>query len=273
MEREYQKTDSNDMFDFRKSNTVVEEQLKKVEYAGYRKLAFMSIAVAAFLSVGLTLGNIAVTKYKSSLEIDKIHEMAQIQQQQNAADRALQAQQKAKDATNLDEQKQLDFTASKIKSIDKATFSRFIDYLDGHKNLYDERLKIIRKSLYDAQAADRRNAIDPNNTSKELEVALISYKKDLEDVINKTTAIYSSVKDNHVKEDKISLNDMKTFLKLYDQFSNGLVIHNKPIELKIKDILYLKNKANVEYNSNHDMFNVDEKTNQDAEKLIKKFKP
>lgn len=273
MEREIQKTESNDMFDFRKSNTLLEEKIQKVETAGYKKLAFISISIATFLSIGLTLGNITVAKYKSSLEIDKMHEMAQIEQQKHVADIALQNQQKIKETNDLNNQKELEFTTNKIKSIDKATFNKFINYLDGHKNLYDERLNMIRKSLYDAQSSDRAHAIDPNTTSKELEVALINYKKDLEDVINKTVSIYSSVKDNHVKEDKVSLNDMKTFLKLYDQFSNGLVIHNKPIELKIKDILYVKNKANVEYNSSHDIFNVDEKMNQEAEKDIKKFKP
>lgn len=272
MEREYQQK-AEDIFDFRKTNESIDTQMKKVETAGYKKLAFMSIAFAAFLSVGLTIGNIGVTKYKSSLEVERLETISQLEQQKNNSQKALDNQQKMRDNVALEEQKMVDFVANKIKSIDKATFNKMIDYLEGHQNFYDERLKTIRKSLFEAQVANRAQAVDPNNTSKELEVAIINYKKDLEDVINKTTSIYSSVKDNHVKEDKVNINDMKTFLKLYDQFSNGLVIHNKPIELKIKDILYVKNKGNVDYNNAHDVFNVDEKMNQDAEKTIKKFKP
>lgn len=273
MEREYQKTDSNDMFDFRKSDETIDNQVKKFEYAGYKKLAFLSIAVATLLSIGLTLGNIGVAKYKSSLEVDKLQEISQLEQQKNIAEKSLEAQEKAKENTNLEQQKQIEFLANKIKSLDKVHFAKFIDYLDAHKNLYDERLKTIRQSLFEAQNADRRQSVDPNTTSKELEVALVNYKKDLEDVMVKTSSIYSSVKDNRIKEDKVTINDMKTFLKLYDQFENGLVIHNKPIELKIKDILYIKNKANVEYNNSHDMFNLDEKNNNEAEKNIKKIKP
>lgn len=273
MERDYQKNSSNDMFDFRKSNEKIEEQVQKIEFSGYKKLAFMSLAVAALLSIGLTLGNIGVAKYKSSLEIDKLQELAQIKQQQQVVEKNLVAQEKAKENNNLEQQKQIDFFTNKIKSLDKAQFTKFIDYLDAHKTLYDERLKTIRKSLFDAQLINRSHAVDPNATSKSLEIALVNYKKDLEEVMIKTTSIYSSVKDNRVKEDKITINDMKTFLKLYDQFENGLVIHNKPIELKIKDILYIKNKANVEYNSSNDMFNLDEKNNIEAEKTIKKFRP
>lgn len=273
MEKEYQKSDSNDMFDFRKANEKIEQQAQKIEYTGYKKLAFLSIALAGFLSFGLTIGNIGVAKYKASLESDKLQEAAQIQQQQKLAEKSLIAEQKAKDTVNLEQQQQVEFLSNKIKSLDKAHFAKFIDYLDAHKNLYDDRLKTIRQSLFEAQNADRRQAVDPNNTSKELEVALINYKKDLEDVMIKTSSIYSSVVDNRVKQDKVTINDMKTFLKLYDQFENGLVIHNKPIELKIKEILYIKNKANVEYNSSHDMFNLDEKNNVEAEKNIKKIKP
>lgn len=273
MEREVQQRKAEDIFDFRKTNDSIDNQMKKVEFTGYKKLAFVSIAFAAFLSVGLTLGNIGVTKYKSSLEIEKLETISQLEQQRTNSQKALENQQKAKDNANLEEQKMVDFVANKIKAIDKPTFAKFIDYLEGHKSFYDDRLKTIRKSLFEAQTANRAQAIDPNNTSKELEVAIVNYKKDLEDVINKTTSIYSSVKDNHVKEDKVNINDMKTFLKLYDQFSNGLVIHNKPIELKIKDILYVKNKANVDYNTTHDVFSLDEKINQEAEKTIKKFKP
>jgi hypothetical protein len=148
-----------------------------------------------------------------------------------------------------------------------------MNYLDEHKNLYDERVKNIRKSLFEAQNVDRGHAIDPNTTSKDLEIYVVNYKKDLEDVMNKTSSIYSSVKDGRVKEDKLAPGDMRTFLKLYDQFSNGLVLHNKGIELKIKDILYIKNKANVDYNNSHDMFGADEKINQASENTIKKLKP
>lgn len=273
MEREYQKESGDTMFDFRKSNTLINEQMKKVEVTGYKKLAILSLAFASFLSIGLTAGNIAVSKYQAGLQIEKLQAVSQIQQQELVAKKALENQQKLKEGTNLEEQKNVDFVANKIKAIDKTNFAHFISYLEGHQSLYDERLKTIRQSLFDAQQIDRAHAIDPNTTSKELEVSLVNYKKDLEEVINKTNSIYSSVKDNHIKEDKVNLNDMKTFLKLYDQFANGLVIHNKPIELKIKDILYVKNKANVDYNTSHNMFNNDDKMNQEAEKTIKKLKP
>lgn len=274
MEREYQKQEENEnMFDFRKSNTVINDQIKKLEVTGYKKLAIVSIAFAAFISIGLTAGNIVVNKYQSGLEIEKLEKISKLQREQTIAQNNLIAQEKIQQTTNLEEQKQIDFFSNKIKSIDKNNFTKFIDYLEIHKNLYDERLKTIRKSLFDAQNADRSNAADPNNISKELEVSIINYKKDLEDVINKTSLIYSSVKDSRVKEDKVTINDMRTFLKFYDQFSNGLAIHNKPIELKIKEILYIKNKANVEYNTSHDVFHLDEKLNLEAVNSIKKLKP
>lgn len=273
MEQEYQKENTDGMFDFRKPNTVINDQIKKVERAGYKKLLVASLAFAAFLSVGLTAGNIIVNKYNSGLEVQKLETTFKLQQQQESDRQSLLNQQQMKDTTNLEAQKQIDFVTSNIKSIDKPTFTKFINYLVGHKDFYDERVNIIRKSLFEAQVADRSHAIDPNTTAKDLEVSVVNYKQDLEEVINKTSAIYLSVQNNHVKQDNVNLNDMKTFLKLYDQFSNGLVIHNKPIELKIKDIFYLKNKANVDYNNSHDMFNNDEKMSQEAEKVIKKFKP
>lgn len=272
MEKQYTTENNDTMFDFKKTNTVINDNMKKVEFSGYKKLVFVSLALAAFLSIGMTAGNMALSKYQTSLEIDKVQTLSQLQQQKINSEKLLENQQQLKEKNILLEQKQLDFLMTKIKGIDKTNFSQFITYLENHQNLYDERLKNIRKSLFEAQSADRERAVDPNTKSKELEIAIVNYKKDLEDAIQKTTSIYSSVKDNTIKEDKVNINDMKTFLKLYDQFSLGLVFHNKPIELKIKDILYIKNKANVDYNISHDMFSIDEKINQEVEKNIKKLK-
>ena len=261
MEKEYQKENTDNMFDFRKSNKLVNEDIKKVEKNNYKKIIVYSLvssfSFAAFLSMGLTAGNIFTAK----LNADNLQNISQLQKQE-----------KVIEVNNIKQEKEIDFVFSKIKSIDKLNYTKFIDYLEAHQIFYDERLKIIRKSLFAAQIEDRAHAIDPNKVSKDLEVAIVDYKKDLEGVINKTTTIYSSVQENRVKENDININDMKKFLNLYDQYLNGLVIHNKFIELKIKDIFYINNKANVNYNNSHDMFNTDEKTNQEAEKNIKKFK-
>lgn len=273
MEREVSRENADNMFDFRKNVAHVDEQIKKVETTAYKKLAFVSIAFAVFLSAGITIGNVVHTKYKLSAEAEQAQTLLMIKQQQQDNQKSLDAQKLVQEQKNIDAQKEIDFLSNKIKSIDKATFSKFMNYLDEHKNFYDERVKNIRKSLFEAQSADRAHAIDPNSTSKDLEVSVVNYKKDLEEVMNKTASIYSSVKDGRVKEDKLSPADMKTFLKLYDQFTNGLVLHNKGIELKIKDILYIKNKANVDYNNSHDMFGADEKINQTSENTIKKLKP
>lgn len=265
MEKEYQKENTDNMFDFRKSNKLINEDIKKVEKNNYKKIIVYSVvssfAFAAFLSIGLTAGNIVTAKLNNQLNADKLQTISQLQKQE-----------KVIEVNNINQEKQIDFAFSKIKSIDKLNYTKFIDYLEAHQIFYDERLKVIRKSLFEAQIADRAHAVDPNRISKDLEVAIIDYKKDLEDVIIKTATIYSSVQENRVKENDININDMKKFLNLYDQSLNGLVIHNKFIDLKIKEILYFKNKANVDYNNSHDMFNTDEKTNQEAEKTIKKLK-
>ena len=261
-------------FDFRKvTHDKIEKEMTKIDFAPYKKLAFLSITLSVFLSAGLTVSNLAVSKYNFNLQIEKMHEESKLLLESQQQQLNIQNQKNTFDKQAVDSEKNIDFLAAKIKSIDKNNFDKFITYLEAHQNLYDERVKLIRQSLFAAQEEDRIHSIDPNSTSKDLETFVIKYKKDIEETITKSTTIYNSVKDSHYKEDHLPMVDLQKFMTLYGQFNNGLVLENVAIESKIKDILYVKNEKNVEYNQKHDLFNSDEKLNNNNIQSIKKMKP
>ena len=74
-------------FDFRKvTHDKIEKEMTKIDFAPYKKLAFLSITLSVFLSAGLTVSNLAVSKYNFNLQIEKMHEESKLllesQQQQ-----------------------------------------------------------------------------------------------------------------------------------------------------------------------------------------------
>lgn len=272
MEKELLKTDTKDLFDFKKNNTI-EKKIEELYFPSRKRMALITFIYISFgfsASLGFEFGNYVVDRLNYHSSKNQIEKKELVTTQEQKIKETIPQQDKEK--ALLEQQKQIDFSVNKIKSIDNANFNKFTHYLEAHKNLYDERLKVIRKSLFDAQSIDRRNAVDPNTTCKELEFAIINYKKGLDDIITNITSIYSSAKENSIKESKVNFNDLQAFLRFYRLYENGLIHHDRFIEFKIKNILYIKNQANVDYNSQNDIFNLDEKINQETETNIKKFK-
>lgn len=211
-------------FDFKKNVTQkVEQKIQKIDYSSYKKLAFLSLAVGVFVSVGVFFGNhVAPTIMSSTHIMEKIVPSKEV-------------------VLNLNKQ---------LSQLSSQDFENTISYYQKVMTMYDNKLDYVNKTLiaYNLQASGLDVEISQDSLKK-MSGAINDHKENISELITK----FNSLKNKIVSHDSLNYEDAQFVLNSVDKAKQHVLFQNSEVEMHFnknlvsvhKDITKYLTKENV----------------------------
>jgi hypothetical protein len=213
----------------------------------FSKLAFLGLAIGCGFAIMLSGSEYMI----HSIQIQESkQDQANLIQSQNVHEQIKKIQESQENYAKIVIANSK-IASDKIKKISPEAFSNFINYLKMNQELYDSRIHFINDAIIKDQSTDSQHALDGLTTSSRLDNLLSEYKKSFETKIIQYNNTYQHILNGNTDIPATQINQL---LNDYDLSSSGIFITDVNLEKEIHQVEYAKNKTNVSYNLEHNVF-------------------
>ena len=230
---------NNEDFDFsKKITTIVEKQVKKVDYSSYKKLAFFAIAIGVFVSAGVYIGNHLLPTLLGSTNI-----VSTIVPSNEVV-------------------KNLNIQTQKISPQDLAFTN---EYYNSLVNIYDNKFNYVNQTLlqYNLQTTFSDVTVSQDNFVR-MAKKINQHKEDIIDTINK----FNSLSNKIISKDNLSYHEAQFVLNCVTNAKQHIYYQNTDVEKEFNKNLFSANKDITKYLMSHNSYEKIKSLDEDIKKLF-----